>query len=425
MPHLNLALLGPFQLTLEDPIDVRVESDKTRGLLAFLAVEHDRPHSRAALAELLWPAYSEQAAAANFRRVLANLRAVIDDRGARIPHLRITRTTVQFDPASDAVVDVLRLRDLLKTPATTPMWAAHMKQDIALYRGPFLEGFTLRGCLEFEQWVVDVRSELDRLVAEAFHDLADHCWDQGDVTRALALYRRSLLLNPYHETVHRKIMLAYAAAGQRQDVRSHYEAYKRQLQDELGAQPEAQTTSLYKTLHAGQAVQIEAPGLLETHTQLALPQADPDSSERKDFVGREEELALMHECVRKAASNHGAILLVVGEAGNGKTALLHEFARRLAGAAQPWLVAIAASTALFGVGDPYQPVVDALRMLVAGEAGVPRPFSSAETLRLLQEEAPDWAALALAGPASGAVCGPLHGQRRHRCKRPRMQKAEG
>lgn len=38
MPHLNLGLLGPFQLNLEIPVATRVESDKARGLLAFLAV---------------------------------------------------------------------------------------------------------------------------------------------------------------------------------------------------------------------------------------------------------------------------------------------------------------------------------------------------------------------------------------------------
>jgi hypothetical protein len=174
----------------------------------------------------------------------------------------------------------------------------------------------------------------------------------------------------------------------------------RQLEEELGAQPEAQTTALYEALQAGQVVEIESSGFLGTHTQLALPQADPDSPARKHFVGREQELALMHECARKAVSNHSAILLVAGEAGSGKTALLHEFARRLAGAAQLWLVAMGASTALLGVGDPYQPVVDALRMLIAGEGGALPPFSPSETLRLLQEEAPDWASLALAGAAS-------------------------
>ena len=96
-------------------------------------------------------------------------------------------------------------------------------------------------------------------------------------------------------------MLAYAAAGQRKEVRSHYETYKRQLQDELGAQPEAQTTALYEALQAGQVVQIESPGFLGMHTQLALPPAASDSPARKHFVGREPELALMHECARKAA----------------------------------------------------------------------------------------------------------------------------
>jgi len=397
MPHLNLALLGPFQLSLEHSISARIESDKVRGLLAFLAVEHDRTHSRVALAELLWPDQAEQAATANLRRVLANLRAVLDDRSATIPHLRVTRTTVRFDLASDAFVDVLRLRDLLKTPASAPTWADYIDQAIALYRGPFLEGFTLPGCPEFEQWVVDVRSELDRLAGAALHDLADQCWDQGGVARALTLYRRSLLLNPYDEAVHRKLMAAYAAAGQRKDVQSHYETYKRHLQDELSAQPEAQTTALYEALQAGQNVEIESSGFPEAHAQLALSLAGSDSRDRKHFVGREQELALMHACARTAVSNHGGILLVVGEAGSGKTVLLHAFARRLAGAAQPWLVAIGASAALMGVGDPYQPVVDALRMLIAAEAGSRRPFSLSEIRRLLQEEAPGWASLAVAG----------------------------
>ena len=396
MTHLKLALLGSFQLVLQEPAAMRLESDKARGLLAFLAVEHDCAHSRAALAEFLWPGYSEHAAAANLRRVLANLRTVLDDRDAPIPHLRITRTTVRFELASDAFVDAVRLRDLLKTPASALVWTDHMEEAIALYRGPFLEGFTLHGCPEFEQWVVGVRSELDGLVSGALCGLAEQYYNQGDVAGALALYRRSLLLDPYHEAVHRQIMLAYAAAGQRKEVQSHYEAYKRQLQDELGARPEAQTTALYKALQAGRTVQIESASFREAHTQLALLPADLNSPARKYFVGREQELMLMHECAGRAASNHGGTLLIVGDAGSGKTALLYEFARRLAGAQQPWRVAIGASTAIMGVGDPYQPVLDALRMLVAGEAGVRQLFSSPETLRLLKEEAPDRALLAFA-----------------------------
>jgi len=62
MPHLNLALLGPFQLTLEDPAATRVESDKVRGLLAFLAVERDRPRPWHALTEPLWPGQSDNTA---------------------------------------------------------------------------------------------------------------------------------------------------------------------------------------------------------------------------------------------------------------------------------------------------------------------------------------------------------------------------
>lgn len=394
MLHLSLALLGPFQLTLENPLAERVESAKVRGLLAFLVVENNRPHSRPALAELLWPGQSGQAASANFRRALANLRTVIGDRAAETPHLHITRTTAQFNGASDATVDVIHFRRLLQTPETDAAWADNLEQALALYRGPFLEGFTLDGCPEFEQWMATVRSELEQLAARALHQLADHYSGQADMARALALYRRCLALQPYNEAVQRGVMLALVAGGQRAEALAHYASYRRQLQDEVGVEPEAQTLELVAELQEGHVVENDAPTILSASLPATGALAGPGPPEQHHFVGRKQELAALHACARKAAQNHGGILLVVGEAGSGKTTLLHEFARQLEGSPQPWLVAIGASAALLGIGDPYQPFVDALRMLAARQAGLQSQFSPSETARLLQEEAPDWVPLA-------------------------------
>ena len=67
MPRLSLSLLGPFQVTLDgDPV-IAFESDKVRALLAYLAVESDRPHRREKLVGLLWPEWSDQAARNSLR----------------------------------------------------------------------------------------------------------------------------------------------------------------------------------------------------------------------------------------------------------------------------------------------------------------------------------------------------------------------
>jgi len=53
MTHLSLTLLGPPQVTLDGEPVSGFDSDKVRGLLAYLMVENDRPHHREKLAGLL------------------------------------------------------------------------------------------------------------------------------------------------------------------------------------------------------------------------------------------------------------------------------------------------------------------------------------------------------------------------------------
>ena len=101
MAHLSLSLLGPFRLMLEGQPGTGFKSNKVRALLAYLAVEADRPHRRDVLAGLLWPDWPNRDALNNLRYALSNLRRVIGDREAKPPFLLITRDTLQFNAAGD------------------------------------------------------------------------------------------------------------------------------------------------------------------------------------------------------------------------------------------------------------------------------------------------------------------------------------
>ena len=85
------------------------KSNKVRALLAYLAVEADRPHRREALAGLLWPDRPDRDALSNLRYALASLRRTIGDHAATPPFLLITPQTIQFNPASDHWLDVAEL----------------------------------------------------------------------------------------------------------------------------------------------------------------------------------------------------------------------------------------------------------------------------------------------------------------------------
>lgn len=117
MAHLSVLLLGPFQATLDGRPVTGFESATVRALLAYLAAEAGRAHTRDAIAELLWPERPPGAALADLRHALANLRKVIADPAAAPPYLLITPTTLQFNLASAATVDLHALPPCCSPPA--------------------------------------------------------------------------------------------------------------------------------------------------------------------------------------------------------------------------------------------------------------------------------------------------------------------
>lgn len=80
MARLSLSFLGPFQVTLDGQPVTDWPSAKVRALLAYLAVESGRPHTREGLAEMLWPGYPERSDHTGLSNVLSHLCTVVHDR---------------------------------------------------------------------------------------------------------------------------------------------------------------------------------------------------------------------------------------------------------------------------------------------------------------------------------------------------------
>src|SRR5512139_2770476 len=116
MPRLSIALLGSFQVTLADVPVTNFVTDKTRALLAYLAVERDRPQRRERLAGLLWPDQSDQDARRNFRQALFNLRQALADDETQ-PLLCVDRHDVRLNPDADLEVDVAAFTHLIEVCA--------------------------------------------------------------------------------------------------------------------------------------------------------------------------------------------------------------------------------------------------------------------------------------------------------------------
>jgi DNA-binding SARP family transcriptional activator/predicted ATPase len=321
MAKLSLSFLGPFTIRLGNKPVTQFQSDKVRALLAYLAVEAGVPHRRSALAGLLWPDHSERAARDSLRNALANLRHVIQDQKAEPPYLIIDRETVQFNLSSDHWLDVrefeaLSVQGKLQTLTDFPQsQITNLKSAVSLYRGSFLQGFSLKDSPAFEEWSLLVREDLHRKVVSALTRLVQESELHEEFDQSCAYAYRLVALEPWHEEYCRQLMCLLALTGQRTAALDQYKTLCRDLAEELGVQPETETVQLYEQIRAGE-IKVAARQELPLHNLPAM---------LSPIIGRESELKALSARLEDPACR---LLTVVGPGGCGKTRLSIEVAYR-------------------------------------------------------------------------------------------------
>lgn len=293
---------------------------KSTALLAFLAVEADRPHRRSMLAGLLWPEFSEKAARASLRNALANLRQSIQDAYAHPPYLLVDNETLQFNTASDFWLDASQFEQSISRREKPPLdeqegIIVKLQSAASLYQGRFLHGFSLKDSPEFDEWVLMKQEYYQRQALTVLADLANFFEKQGNFTQASEYAQRVVFLEPWHEEAHRQLMRLLALSGKRKLALAQFEATRQSLEDELGLLPDGETVQLYEKIRDGElrgAAEVKIP----LHNLPAM---------LTSLIGREKEL----ENLLQRLSDPGCRLLtLVGSGGSGKTRLALEAALR-------------------------------------------------------------------------------------------------
>jgi DNA-binding SARP family transcriptional activator len=371
MARLSLSLLGLFQVALDGQPVTGFKSNKVRALLAYLAVETDRPHRRETLAGLLWPDWSNRDALGNLRYALSNLRHVLGDHTAEPPFLLITRDTIQFNPISDYWLDVKTLTKATQMEKDCPPDDAVLEEAVGLYQGNFLEGFSLEDSSAFEEWTLLTRERLARLYSSALRSLAEIHEKGGEHEQAQAYIHQQLEAEPWDEAAHQNLMRLLALNGQRGAALAQYETCRELLKKELGVEPDGKTRELYEQIRDGRLKMCVSPSTVIESSLIPAPPPpfitqEPPHTEPPVFVARESELSQLDRFLSQALNREGRVVFVTGEAGSGKTALIQEFTRQAQYAHADLIVAGGDCNAYTGIGDPYLPFREIMELLTGG-----------------------------------------------------------
>ncbi|VAW32799.1 hypothetical protein MNBD_CHLOROFLEXI01-2704 [hydrothermal vent metagenome] len=326
---LNLALLGPLQLTFDNEPLIGLDSGKAQALLCYLTV-NGRIHSRQALAALLWGELPEADARRNLRGVLLKLRQVIE------PYLQITHQTVAFKQTMPYWLDTEVFQ---VASASGTVDGAALQTAVSLYRGEFLQEFYVRQAPEFEKWLQEQRTWFHNQ-AIALHDqwVAYLLQEGSYYEEGVAAARQLVALEPTREASSRLLMQLLALSGQRTAALQQFEQCRQLLADELGVDVSEETAVLYQQIRQGTftkptkkqnspfASDTQSPSPVHplTRSPAHLTNspfiAGPPITQPAQFFGRERELKRLGMMLRQRPLQNAAI---IGPRRSGKTSLLH------------------------------------------------------------------------------------------------------
>ena len=351
----EIALLGPPRVR-RDGEPVTFDTRKATALLAHLALA-DRPRSREALCELLWPDQDPEHARGALRRTLSTLRKSVGEEW--------------IDTAGDSVallgtdgleVDVRRFRALAAGDADD------LADAVEVFRGELLEGFYVRDSPGFDAWYAHEADTLQRELGAALARLVRALTERGEYGRAIHEARRWLALDPLHEPAHRELIRLYALDGDRAAALAQYRDCVRTLSQELGVPPVDETAALFEQVSEGTLV---AP----TPAPAPAPAAPSRAPAELPLVGRSVELAALIAAYA-AARPDGRLAVIEGEAGIGKSRLARELITTVGGRV------LEAHCHEDEVGLPYGPIVELLGEAARGslEAVPPQRLADASLL---------------------------------------------
>ena len=386
--------MGPIEVSLDGgPAPADLLWRKNLALLIYLARSPRRTRSRDHLVGLLWGDRTETAARHSLSEALRVIRRHAGDASVEASggQVRLAPGVIEVDV------------EHLEAFAEAEQW----EQAAELVAGEFLEGFSVPGASEFEDWLAAEREAWRRRGVDVLVRGADVMAQSGRTQEASALAARALVLDPVSERALGASLRCLSLLGDRSGALELFDRFRDRLRGEMGTEPGEETRALVERIRRERSVRPEvASGWTEGEAPVRAP-----------FEGRATELARLLQAVGRSARERVATVLVLeGESGVGKTRLLEELLARLrldgfsiataraveADQREPWsgLLAVArgglSEVAGIGAAPPealgaFVATLPAWRERFPGvgaESALPVPRAMVEALRAATEERP-------------------------------------
>jgi DNA-binding SARP family transcriptional activator len=218
------------------PVAGAAAQPRRMALLALLARAGERGITRETALACLWTDTDEERARRGLTQAVYALRRDLgtDDAITGQRELQLNGELV----ASDVTEFSARIAN------------GRLEEAVALYMGPFLDGFYVPSAPDFERWTEHERVQLAHQCAGALEQLATAAIERDDPATAARWWRRLAASDPLNARVAMGLMRALAASGDRAGALQHARIYEALVDQELALPPDREVVKLAQELRA-------------------------------------------------------------------------------------------------------------------------------------------------------------------------------
>lgn len=141
----------------------------------------------------------------------------------------------------------------------------------------------------------------------------------GDHNQCVVVAQEIAAREPFDEAAQALVMMTLYRAGRQAEALRHFSSTRQLLVEQLGVEPGVELRTLERQI-------LDQERSLSGNSPMEDPPLQPIRA-RRAIVGRDAELAVIDGAI-ESDQGHSPVVLIEGDAGIGKTRLLHEVARR-------------------------------------------------------------------------------------------------
>lgn len=278
-------------IIMKDKEEILFPYNKVKALFYYLLV--NKQCSRDELAGLLWPDEEDNTAKKNLRNAIYKIKKSFGEEVLISPKKSIVMLNTQLEIKTD-VDDFINSED----------------NCLEFYKGEFLQGFFVKNAQCFEEWTIKMREHFKETYRNKLYYYINNS-KQGFINIDIEKYAKLLIqLDEFDEKAYRTLMLFYKENRKYEKALKVYDKLSGILMQELGIAPDEETRNI----------------LNEILENLTLKEESLKDEKNTNFYGRKTEMQFLKKNFRNfLADKEGKSVIIIGEAGVGKTALKEKF----------------------------------------------------------------------------------------------------